>query len=203
MAHITYYLATNSPFTYLSGTRMEAVAAKHGATIEYRPLNAYPLFDRTGGIAAPERHRARRAMREQELRRISRTLGLEMDLDPAYRLFDSERSSYALINAQKVGGGDLGQLVHQFTGAVWRDKRDIMEDSVIAECLTAASFDPAIANLDLPEVSETYARNLEEAIEDDCFGVPFYIVDGKEKFWGQDRIDSLDQFLAGGFSGAN
>ncbi|MBL9056583.1 MAG: 2-hydroxychromene-2-carboxylate isomerase, partial [Rhodobacteraceae bacterium] len=28
------------------------------------------------------------------------------------------------------------------------------------------------------------------------FGVPFFVV-GEEKFWGQDRLDDLDLYLAG------
>jgi 2-hydroxychromene-2-carboxylate isomerase len=44
MAHIEYFFATTSPFTYLAGTRMEEVAARHGATITYRPLDIMALF---------------------------------------------------------------------------------------------------------------------------------------------------------------
>jgi 2-hydroxychromene-2-carboxylate isomerase len=49
MAHIEYFFATTSPFTYLAGTRMEEVAERHGVTITYRPLDIMALFDRTGG----------------------------------------------------------------------------------------------------------------------------------------------------------
>ena len=44
--------------------------------------------------------------------------------------------------------------------------------------------------------AETYANNLEEAVSRGVFGVPFYIV-GDERFWGQDRLEDLDLFLAG------
>ena len=33
MPHIDYYFATLSPYTYLAGTRLEEMAARHGATI--------------------------------------------------------------------------------------------------------------------------------------------------------------------------
>ena len=33
MAHIDYFFSTLSPYAYLAGTRLEEVAAKHGATI--------------------------------------------------------------------------------------------------------------------------------------------------------------------------
>ena len=45
--------------------------------------------------------------------------------------------------------------------------------------------------------AETYAKNLEDAVNNDVFGAPFYVVDGAEKFWGQDRLSDLDAFLAG------
>jgi 2-hydroxychromene-2-carboxylate isomerase len=44
--------------------------------------------------------------------------------------------------------------------------------------------------------ADTYVRNLEEAVARGVFGVPFYIV-GEEKFWGQDRLELLEDYLAG------
>ena len=39
MAHIDYYFSTMSPFTYLAGMRLEAVAARLDATISYKPMD--------------------------------------------------------------------------------------------------------------------------------------------------------------------
>ena len=39
MARIDYFFATLSPYSYLAGTRLEEVAAKHGVTINYKPLD--------------------------------------------------------------------------------------------------------------------------------------------------------------------
>ncbi|GAA5065454.1 2-hydroxychromene-2-carboxylate isomerase [Maritalea mobilis] len=197
MAHIDYYFSTISPFTYLAGTRMEEVAARHGATITYRPFDVIAAFARTGGVAPKERHPARLELRAQELRRQAAKHGLAIDLDPPLRAVNAAPSSYAFIAAEKAGGGDLGRLVHAFTGAVWRDKRDIAEDDVIADCLDEAGFDRGLAGMAMLQGAEQYTRNLEDAVNAGVFGAPFYIVDGTEKFWGQDRIEDLDLFLSG------
>jgi 2-hydroxychromene-2-carboxylate isomerase len=198
MAHIDYYFSTVSPYTYLAGTRMEAAAARHGATIAYKPVDLTgALFARTGGVPVKERHPARLDYRLQELRRHSAKHGLPLDLDPPYRAVNPAPSSYAFIAAQKAGGGDLGALVHAFTGAVWRDARDIAEDDVIAECLEAAGFDRGLAGMGMLAGAEDYVRNTEEAVNAGVFGAPFYIVDGSEKFWGQDRIEDLELYLSG------
>ena len=198
MAHIDYFFSTVSPYTYLAGLRMEEVAARHGATITYRPMDLIGgIFPRTGGVAVKERHPARLDYRLQELRRHAARYGLPLDLDPPYRAINPAPSSYAFIAAIRAGGGDLGKLVHEFTGAVWRDKRDIAEDDVIADCLAAAGFDRGLAGMGMLAGAEDYVRNTEDAIASGVFGSPFYIVDGSEKFWGQDRIEDLDLFLAG------
>jgi len=197
MARITYYFSTISPYTYLAGTRMEAVAAAHGAGIDYKPFDVLGVFPRTGGTPPAERHPARLDLRAQELRRQSRKHALPIDLDPPYRAVNAAPASYAFIVAMRAGGGDLGALVHAFTGAVWRDRRDIAEDDVIADCLEAAGFDRKLAGMAMLAGADEYQRNTDHAVLAGVFGAPFYIVDDTEKFWGQDKIEDLDLFLAG------
>ncbi len=120
-----------------------------------------------------------------------------MDLDPPYRAVNPAPSSYAFIVAMRSGGGDLAALVHAFTGAVWRDRRDIAEDEVIADCLAEAGFERSLAGMAMLAGADEYVRNTENAVLAGVFGAPFYIVDGSEKFWGQDKIEDLDLFLAG------
>ena len=197
MPHIEYFFATVSPYTYLAGTRLEEIAAKHGATIAYKPLDILALFDRTGGIRPADRHESRKAYRLQELRRWSAKRGLKLNLQPAHWPTNPAPSSYAIIAAVAAGGGDLGALVHGLCRACWAEEKDIAEDAVIRDCLAAAGFDPGLAEKGLWTASETYERNLEEAVEKGAFGAPFYITDTDERFWGQDRLGDLELHLAG------
>ena len=197
MAHIDYYFATISPFTYLAGTRLETVAAKHGASIAYKPLDLMALFARTGGTKPAERHDSRKAYRLQEMRRQAEKLGMPINLHPAHWPTNPAPSSYALIAASKVDGGNLGALAHAITRACWADEKNIAEDDVIRAALEEAGFDPSLADSGMLAGAEEYARNLEDAVAAGAFGAPFYIVDGTEHFWGQDSISDLDRHLAG------
>lgn len=196
MAHIDYYFAAISPFTYLAGLRLEGIAAQRGATITYKPLDPMALFPRTGGQIPKDRHPARLTYRAQELRRWSAVLNMPLNLKPAFWPTNPAPASYAIIAAQKVGGGDLAGLVHAMTRAVWAEERNVAEDDVIMELLSAHGFDPGIADRYMLMAAETYANNLEEAVSRNVFGAPFYCV-GDEMFWGQDRLDHLDLHLAG------
>ncbi len=197
MAHIDYFFSTLSPYAYLAGTRLEEVAAKHGATITYKPLDVVALFGRTGGTPPKERHPSRQQLRAQELTRQSKKLGLPLNLQPAFWPTNGAPSSYAIIAAQNAGGGDLGKLAHGFLRAVWAEDKDIAQDDVVRAMLADAGFDPALADSGLLSGAEAYAANLEEATLRGVFGAPFYITDNDQRFWGQDRIGDLDLHLAG------
>ncbi|MBT9247508.1 2-hydroxychromene-2-carboxylate isomerase [Gemmobacter fulvus] len=196
MAHIDYFFATVSPFVYLAGQRLEAVAAKHGASIHYKPLDPAALFARTGGVTLAQRHDSRKAYRLQELRRQSAKLGLPINLQPQFWPVNPAPSGYAIIAAQAAGGGDVGALAHGLARACWAENRNIAEDEVIREELVKAGFAANVADRGMLSAAETYAVNLEEAVSRGAFGVPFYMV-GDECFWGQDHIEDLDLYLAG------
>ena len=197
MAHIDLFFSTLSPYAYLAGNRAEEVAAKHGATITYKPFDIMALFARTGGTPPKDRHISRVEYRAQELVRQAKKAGLPFNLKPAHWPTNGAPSSYAFIAAQNAGGGDLGKLMFAITRAVWAEDKDIAEDAVVRACLKEASFDPSLADSGLLQGAETYAANLEEAVERGVFGSPFYITDTDARFWGQDKIEDLDATLAG------
>lgn len=196
MAQIDYYFATLSPYCYLAEQRLEAVAAKHGATIKYKPFDILAVFPRTGGASPKDRHISRTEYRAQELPRQAKKLGLPFNLKPAHWPTNGAPSAYAFIAAQNAGGGDLGALAHAIFRAVWAEEKDIAQDDVIRACLSEAGFDPSLADSGLLEGAETYARNLEDAVENGVFGAPFFVV-GDQRFWGQDRIADVDAHLSG------
>ncbi|MCE0505664.1 2-hydroxychromene-2-carboxylate isomerase [Roseivivax sp. GX 12232] len=197
MPHIDYYFATISPFTYLAGRRLEEMAEAHGASITYKPLDIVTLFSRTGGTPPKDRHPSRQEYRAQDLPRQAKKAGLPFNLKPAHWPTNAAPSSYAVIAAQKAGGGDMGALVHALLRACWAEERDVAEDDVIKACLSEAGFDPGLADSGLLAGAETYERNLEEAVASGVFGAPFYVVDSGERFWGQDRLSDLEDHLAG------
>lgn len=196
MRRIDYYLAATSPWVHLAGRRPAELAARHGMELRYLPCDPAALFARTGGVMLAERHESRRAYRLQELRRQSAKLGVPLNPAPRHFPTNPAPAGYAIIAAQASGqGGDIHALVTGLTRACWEEERDIADDSVIRDCLSAAGFDPGLAMSGLLTGAETYQRNLEQAVAEGVFGFPFFIIEG-ERFWGQDRIDDLATHLA-------
>lgn len=194
MAHITYYFSLLSPFAYLAGGRLETIAARHGAQVTYKPLDIMALFARTGGTPLPQRHPSRVEYRAQDLTRQAKMLGMPFNLKPAHWPTNAAPASYALIAAQKEGG-DVGALTQALLRAVWAEERDIAQDDVIRDCLTASGFDAGVADKGLFTAADAYTRNLEDAVNEGVFGSPFYITDDGARFFGQDRLEYLDAHL--------
>jgi 2-hydroxychromene-2-carboxylate isomerase len=197
MPHIDYYLSPLSPYTYLGGARLEEIAAKHGYTINYKPLDVGQLFMRTGGTLPKDRHPNRMSYRAQELPRQVKKAGMPLNMKPAHWPTNAAPAGYAIVAAQRAGGGDVGALVQAICRSVWVDDKEIADDDVVRACLVEAGFDASLADSGMMDSAETYARNLEDAVNAGAFGLPFYVTDSDQRFWGQDRLDDLDAVLSG------
>ncbi|MBT8416245.1 MAG: 2-hydroxychromene-2-carboxylate isomerase [Silicimonas sp.] len=197
MPSIDYYLSVISPNCYLAGTRPAEIAAKHGATVVYKPLDIMALFGRTGGIPPGQRHPSRQEYRLIEIERSARVAGMPVNPKPAHFPTNAAPASYAVIAAAMNGDGDMGALVAGLTRACWAEEKDIADNDVIRGCLEAAGFDAGLADSGLLDGAMIYEQNLEDAVNAGVFGVPFFITDGDQRFWGQDRLDLLDRHLGG------
>ena len=86
--------------------------------------------------------------------------------------------------------------------AYFVDDCDLSDPEVAADAAaTVPGIDRALARaaVDDPVYKEALKRQVDEAIKRGVFGSPFVVVDG-EPFWGLDRFDQIERWLAtGGF----
>ncbi|MEO1551956.1 MAG: 2-hydroxychromene-2-carboxylate isomerase [Pseudomonadota bacterium] len=196
MAVIDYFLFPISPFTYLAGQRLEQVAARTGAQINYKPFDLMKVFAETGTVPLGQRHESRKRYRLQELERIAAANQMPITLQPAFFPTNPVPACVAIHNVQ-AAGGDTGAVVHGILRACWVDEKDIAQSDVLAEVLSAHGLDPKLVEGDMVSGVEAYERNTNEALERFVFGAPTYVV-GEQVFWGQDRLSHLEQALSTG-----
>lgn len=195
---IDYYFTVNSPWTYLGHDLFHAIAAKHGAVINYKPVPLGDVFDATGSLPLPKRPPARQRYRFVELQRWREKRGLPLNLKPQHFPLDP-----TLVNTVLVGviaaGRDPAPLARAALASVWAEEKNLNDEAVVRTLISAAGFnaDELIAAARSDDVLRIYARNGEDAIKADVFGAPAYVLDG-EFFWGQDRLELLDDALASG-----
>ncbi len=178
MLTIEYYLSVVSPWSYLGHRRFCDIAREHSAEILYLPIDSSILFAKTGGLALKDRSPQRKRYRMQELRRYCNL------------------ASRVIIGAIEAGH-DVTELVYQLMSAVWVREEDVSETSVVIGAIqrSGGCVDDLLAAADHKDVQNIIIENSEQAVSKGVFGVPSYVV-GEEVFWGQDRLEFLDQFLS-------
>lgn len=194
MADIDYYFSVLSPWAYFASDRLEQVAAAHGKSISYKPIDAMVVFKASGGKPVHERPRSRQDYRLQELRRASAKTGMPYHESPAFWPTNARPASLAIL-AAAAAGTDPASLIRSTLGAVWAEQRNIAEAATVAALLGAEGLSADDLAPHMAGAEATYDANTEEAIARGVFGVPFYIV-GQETFWGQDKIADLDWHLS-------
>jgi 2-hydroxychromene-2-carboxylate isomerase len=194
---IDYYLAPQSPWTYLGHARLAAMAKKYGASIRIKPMDLGKIFPMSGGLPLPKRAPQRQAYRMVELARFRDHLQLPLHLEPQFFPVAGDPAARLLIAVREADGAQAAMtLAEKVLAGVWADQRNIADTvtlkALLAECgLPTSRFDDSLT----PSIQALYEADTQSAMDAQVFGSPAYIVDG-ELFWGQDRLDFVERRLA-------
>ncbi len=196
--HVNYYASLNSPWTHLGAPVLEAVAARHGAAVRMFPVDFATIFPATGGLPLPRRSPQRQAYRMMELRRWRERREAPLVLSPRFFPAREALGAHAVIAAREtLGDAAALRLGHRILKALWEEERDTGDEAVLAALVTDAGLEAAslLERAKEPRWAERRASDTAAALRRGVFGAPSYVV-GEEIFWGQDRLDFLDQRLA-------
>ncbi len=195
---IGYCFTLLSPWAYIGHQPFLSIASRHGARVNYKPMALGEVFPNSGGLPLDKRHPLRQAYRTIELKRWRARHGLDFHLRPAFWPLDIARADRAVI-ALVTLGREPAPFVGLAFSAIWQKQLDLADDAVIARLLSEAGHDPTeiLTEAGKVETGERYRANGNEALAAGVFGSPTYLLDG-EPFWGQDRLECLDEALAEG-----
>jgi len=195
---IDYYFSLVSPWAYIGHAPFMDIVERHGIEINYKPVFLGRVFAETGGLPLAQRHPARQRYRLVELQRWREKRGLSFNLQPKHWPFDVNLADRFVI-AIAVSGKSPDAFLRRAYAALWEEERNLGDPLVLAELAEQAGLDSS-THMDIATGSTTeaiYALNLENAVGGGVFGSPAYVLDG-EVFWGQDRLDLLDDALTSG-----
>ncbi|MFV0297342.1 MAG: 2-hydroxychromene-2-carboxylate isomerase [Hyphomicrobiaceae bacterium] len=198
MPTIDYFMALNSPWTYLGSARLAELGRQYGYTIDIKPTKFGVVFSQTGGLPLPKRAPARQAYRMQELKRWREVREKPINLEPKYFPSD-ETAATRLVIAAKLAGLDAHTLATELGRAVWELEEDLAEEATMKAACTRAGLDMAKLQAGAPpaaDLDRLHDAYTSEALEKGVFGAPTYYLESGEFFWGQDRLELLERQLA-------
>jgi 2-hydroxychromene-2-carboxylate isomerase len=197
-AKVDYYFSMGSPWAYLGHGLFMDIARRHGVEVNFKPIFLGQVFAKTGGQPLAQRHPARQRYRLVDLQRWRERRSVPLNLQPKFSPFDPTLADRFIV-AIVAAGKDPDAFMRRAMAGVWAEERNLADRLVIAELAEAAGLDSTslIEAADGSMAEAVYALNLENAIAADVFGSPGYVLNG-EVFWGQDRLELLEDALASG-----
>ena len=194
---IDFYFDFYSPYGYFASCRIDEIAARHQRTVAWRPILLGAVFKVTGQqplATIPLKGDYTR----YDLERSARLLGVPFELPSRFPI----ASTAACRAFYSIGDRDA-ELAIRFAAAVYAayfvDDRDISSPEVtidIAASVGIPRHDMESA-LNDPALKDRLRSEVDAAIARGGFGSPYFIVDG-EPFWGSDRLDQLERWIATG-----
>ena len=189
MPDVACYFSPQSGFAYLGHDRLTRIAAEHGATVLWRPVDIAKVFAESGTTSPAKQSPVRLAYRRADMARYAKALGLPLNPMPPFWPVNTIPAARMIIAAER-SGADVAAYIGAVFRAIWT--RDM--DTSASETLMLLASELGLDGEDLARVAgsrqteDTLARYTAEAVAAGVFGSPTYVIDG-ERFWGQDRLD--------------
>jgi 2-hydroxychromene-2-carboxylate isomerase len=198
-APIDFYFDFASPYGYIASHKIDALAAKHGREAIWRPFLLGAAFKITGGTA-PVLLPMKGEYFIRDFARSARFHGVPFRYPGKFPITSvAPTRAFYWMNAKDPKRAK--QLAAALYHAYMVEGIDISdaESTIAVAAKSGLNADEVRAGINDQAVKDLTKGEVERAIKAGAFGSPYIVVDG-EAFWGADRLDQVERWLAtGGF----
>lgn len=196
-AAIDFYFDYSSPYGYFAAMKIDDLAAKNGRSVNWKPILLGTVFKVTGGQPLPMLPlKGPYALRD--ILRSARFHGLPYQQPSKFPVATQApaRAFYWVNDRDPALAKKLAQALYQ---AYFVQDLDISSPEITAEVAATLGLqrDEVLAALNDAAVKDRLKNEVDAAIKLGVFGSPYIVVDG-EPFWGIDRFDQIEHWLARG-----
>lgn len=189
---LEFYYDVVCPYAWLGALQVQALAARTGARVRWRPVLLGGLLQGTG---APERpaetwSAQRQVLIAQDLLREAARQGVS----PVYPPDHPRRTVNAMRLVLSAPEARWPEVSLRLWRAYWEEGLDLSRPAVLAGLAVELGLDPAAP--DDPALKAELRRRTDEALALGVFGVPTFRAAGRQ-WWGQDRLPQVLAALGG------
>ncbi len=191
--NVEFFFDYISPATYFAHMVLPDIAERTGAEVIYRPFLLGGVFHATGN-SPPLSIPAKGKWLIDDLERFAKRYNLPFALNPSFP-FKTLNLMRGAVWLQKHG--DLKSYSDAMFKAIWAEKKNLADEKEVDRILQSLSINPEEFKtaVSLQEIKDELRSNTEEAVQRGAFGAPTMFV-GEELFWGQDRLDFVEEALS-------
>ena len=192
MHKITFYYDIVCPYAYIASQRIEALAARSGATVDWTPVLLGGIYKSIEAPQVPSStwSAAKARLGALDLHRQARYHRVPLRFPTTH----PRRTVSAMRLLVGASGPARVALSHALYQAYWVEGLDISDRSVLNAIAINHGVDPAC--IDSPRARAALFKTTEQAVAAGAFGVPSMVVDGV-LWWGQDRLNLVERAISG------
>ncbi len=194
---IEFWFDFSSGYGYFASLDIEAVAARHGRAVIWRPFLLGTAFKITGATGL-SRTPLKAEYADLDWHRIARLKNVTFTLPP-YHPATALPATRAFYVIERKSVADAVRFAKLAYAAYFSGRLNTGDGGEVVKFAVDNGFDGEdVATGISDEGIKQRVRELgENATQRGVFGSPWMFV-GNEPFWGWDRLDMLDQWLATG-----
>ncbi|WP_420133371.1 2-hydroxychromene-2-carboxylate isomerase [Rhodopseudomonas sp.] len=195
---VEYFFSFISLWSYIGSLVFQDLVRRHDVEVVYKPIDLLAVFAAGGGKPVRQRPPQRQAYRLVEMERWKAIRGIPLVTWPKFYPADPSLG-HRLMLAAIAEGADVSAFVHAGLKAVWADELNIEDPDTLVALADRSGLDGGrlLERAADPDLIACEAGLTAEANDRQLFGAPFYFFRG-EPFWGQDRLDLLEQAVESG-----
>jgi 2-hydroxychromene-2-carboxylate isomerase len=195
-ATLEFYFDYGSPYSYVAHARLPEILQRAGARLAPRIVLLGGIFQITGN-ASPALNPLKWPNSQRDLARYVAKYRVPFRRNPHFPVNTLKLMRGAVAAEEE---GCLDRYSDAAFAGMWRDGLKMDDETVIAGVLREAGLDDRriLARIGEDVVKQKLKANTEAAAKRGIFGVPTFFV-GDEMFFGQDRLDLVEDALAGRF----
>lgn len=194
---IAFYFDFSSPYSYIASEWIEALAARHGRTVDWRAILLGATFQ-AAELKSPVSYPLKREYSLRDFERSARFAGVPFVLPQKFPIptQNAARIFWALHESDPARATAWAR--HGLR-ALFARGVDLSDAAALEALAQEFGLEPGAAEAiwSNPQWKARLKAANDAAIATGIFGAPTFVVDG-EPFWGNDRRDQLERWLASG-----
>ena len=195
MTPIDFYFDFSSPYGYFAAAKIDDLALKYHRTVAWHPILLGAVFKINNQQPLPMIP-LKGSYAKHDILRCARWFNLPLKIPTKFPMNTvTPCRAYYWVHDQDAA------LAKRFALAIYHayfaEDRDISNAEVVGEVAAQLGIDKAALATALNDTAlkERTKNEVDAAIERGVFGSPYVVIDG-EPFWGSDRLDQIEAWLA-------
>ena len=195
---VEFYFDPISPYGSLASTQIEALAARYGREVDWRPVLLGITVMKIMGLPPLMTIPLKKDYLAHDKPRMASLLGVPL-VEHGLRDVNSLAACRAFLWLKAKDAALAKRFAIGIYARLWAEGKDITPAETVADEAAALGVDreEVLAAIGSREMKDALRTAVEAAIAKGVFGVPTFIVDG-EPIWGVDRLWMLEHWLRHG-----